>query len=200
MIRGLHFALVLAMVAAAKATSQESKPINPKRPQVRVEIQTDKRDYAEGEPIKFKVTLVNQGILSVYIAKSWSYAGGGIAGFFISIKQLSGKPPQAGCSGAADRGVLPDSRSPERILREDFVLLPRGGFVGLEDQYRECAVEHAGLYQISAIYSPNDLNTHNVASLADDKSFVLTERTYSEPFTFRVHPAKAAGSSPKPGS
>ncbi|HYM76468.1 MAG TPA: hypothetical protein VE377_10870 [Candidatus Dormibacteraeota bacterium] len=189
------------MLAALASASQEAKTVKPKELQVKVEITTDKKDYVEGEPIKFRVVLVNQGGPAIYIAKSWDDAGGGIAGFFISVKQLRGRPPKLRCGGTADRGVFPDTRSPEQILKEDFVRLPPGDFVGFTDQYRECAVEYAGMYRISAMYSPNDLNTHKVVPLSDEKNSVLTERIYSKPFAFRVHPArKTTNPSPKPGS
>lgn len=203
MIQTRHFALALtiALVLATWSASQDAKTAVPRELQVKVEITTDKKDYREGEPIKFRAVLANEGGYAIYLAKTWDHAGGGIAGFFISVKQLNGKPAKLSCGGTADRGVFTDSRTPEQILREDFVRLPPGGLVGFEEQYLECAVEHAGTYQIAAMYSPNDLNTHKIVPLSDERNSVLTERIYSKPFTFRVHPAtEATKPSRTPGS
>jgi hypothetical protein len=192
MMRIRQFALVVTVLSSLAAAGQDGKTVAAIVHQAKVEITTEKKDFFEGEPIKFRATLTNEGDIAIYIAKSWDYAGGGIAGFFISVKQLSGKPAKLVCEGTADRGVFEDSRSSEQIIKEDFVRLPAGEFVGFADRYQGCAVEHAGTYQISAIYSPNDFNTHKVVPLSNGKNLVLTERVYSKPFTFRVHAAKKA--------
>jgi hypothetical protein len=109
--------------------------------ELQVEIKTDKTDYNAGEPIRFKALLSNRGQSAVYISKSFFTSGGGIAGFAVSIEQLEGKKSGLGCVSAGDRFPVKDPRSPEQILREDFLRFPPGGIVGYEDQYRGCVVK-----------------------------------------------------------
>jgi hypothetical protein len=107
-----------------------------------VEIKPDKNTYLPNEPIHFRAVLRNAGNTAVYISKSFVQAGGGIAGFYVSVKRLTGKTSGSGCVAAADRFPPPDPRAPEQILREDYLRLLPGGIVGFESQYDGCVVRY----------------------------------------------------------
>lgn len=127
--------IVSATVVAQEATpAREMGDLN-----LRVEITTDKTDYTTAETISFRALLINGGQKSVYIAKSWGPVGGGIAGFNTQVKQLSGTRPKSGCSVAGDRGFYNESRSPQQILREDFLLLSPGELVGFNGSLPSCS-------------------------------------------------------------
>lgn len=183
-IQLLPFTLALSLLMGRSSSQQATT--NEDLNQVRVEITTEKDLYVVGEPIRFNVRLINRGQKVIYIAKPWWYAGGGIAGFLVNVRQLSGRKFGLRCGGAADRGLEKDSRSPEQILREDFVRLGTGEFVGMEDVYDGCAVKYAGTYEIRATYSANGVNTHTVASILDSNSLVLMGQVDSKPYKFRV--------------
>ena|ERR1700674_1283754 len=151
--------------------------------EVQVEIKTDKTSYTAGEPVRFKALVSNRGYSAVYISKSFFTAGGGIAGFWVSVEQLKGKKSGLGCVSAGDRFSVKDPRTAEQILREDFLRLPAGGMVGYEDQYRGCVVKNSGTYQITATYCACDLNTGKVKAV--DQSVVIGKIS-SKPIQFRV--------------
>jgi hypothetical protein len=190
--RFLPVSTAILLILTLRAVSQESAAPPAVQSQVRVEITTDKRDYFEGEPIRFKATLTNTGRRGVYIAKTWWYAGGGIAGFEVGVRQVTGVRPKVGCGAAADRAPVSDPRPPEQILREDFVRLGVGESVGLEDRYRGCAVKYAGTYDITATYLAYDFNVGRVSPLSTESNSVLTGTVPSKPFGFRVHAKKMA--------
>ena len=127
--------------------------------------------------------LRNKGTAGVYIAKTFFLAGGGIAGFNVSIKELTGKPSDA-CPVFADR-FGEGSRTASRILQEDFLLLQPGGIVGYEAAYKGCDVKHEGMYQITATYCACDLNTDRVKSAAQLVP-LITGDLRSQATTFRV--------------
>jgi hypothetical protein len=88
---------------------------------------------------------------------------------------------------AVDRGPEVGSRSPEQILKEDFLSLPPGGLIGYEDNYAGCEVVNPGQYEISAAYVAGDLNQDKVESLMMNDAGVLKRGTYhSAPMTFTV--------------
>jgi hypothetical protein len=152
--------------------------------EVQVEIKTDKTNYTAGEPVRFKAVVSNRDHSAVYISKSFFSAGGGVAGFLVSVEQLKGKKSGLGCVSAGDRfSVEEDPRTAEQILREDFLRLPAGGMVGYEDQYRGCVVKNSGTYQITATYCACDLNTGKVKAV--DQSVVIGKIS-SKPIQFRV--------------
>jgi hypothetical protein len=91
-----------------------------------VEVKTDKVRYTTGERIRFTVLLVNRGTSPVYIAKSFLAAGGGMAGFSLSIKQTEGKSSPE-CPIYMDRFFdTAGPRSDKQILKEDFLWLAPG--------------------------------------------------------------------------
>jgi hypothetical protein len=143
-----------------------------------VEITTTKKSYDVGEPIQFRVLFINRGNVPFWVAKSFSELGGGMAGFIINVKQITGKPPKFACGVAGDRSPGTGSRSSEQILKEDFLYLPPGGMIGYEDHYRGCDVLNPGQYQISADYVAGDLNQERVEHLNGDGASVLKHGTY----------------------
>jgi hypothetical protein len=151
--------------------------------ELQVEVSTDKTHYTVGESIRFKALLSNRGPSAVYVAKSFFSAGGGIAGFWVSVDQLKGKRSGLGCVSAGDRFPMKDPRAPEQILQEDFLRLPPGGIVGYEDQYRGCVVKNSGTYQITATYCACDLNSGKARS-AEQSVFI--GKINSKPTKFRV--------------
>ena len=150
-----------------------------------VQIKTDKRAYAVGERIRFTATLRNNGSTGVYISKSFSDAGGGIAGFYVTVTQLTGKPSGQGCVATGDKG-WGESRTPEQILREDYFLLPPGGFVGFETEFTGCVVKNSGLYQAQATYSAQDVNIEKVRQVAGNPYHVAIGQIQSGLIKFRV--------------
>jgi hypothetical protein len=173
--------VVLTTITAAYCASQDKKV------SVRVEISADRKNYVVGDKLRFTALLINTGRSSVYVAKQFSRAGGGIAGFHVSVKQLSGTQTNTvNCEGFGDRAPVVESRSPQQIIEEDFILLPPGGIVGFRSGYGGCAVEHPGKYEMAAEYLAQDLNIEKIpkgTKLGD----VLTGRVASDPFRFRVH-------------
>ena len=151
-----------------------------------VEITTDKSVYLRNEPVLYRVILRNAGKSAVYVAKSFSNAGGGIAGFYVDVKQLAGKKSR--CGGiAADRFSLPDARTPEQILGEDYLLLNPGEFIGFESGYDCIGGDlHSGTYQITATYAAQDLNINRVRLLAEKADSIVVGRIQSKPLTFRI--------------
>jgi len=181
--------LVTAMLAfLTAAAAAQGAPLA--HPQARVVVTTDRRDYGPTDVVRFRVTLINASNSPIYVAKTWWYAGGGISGFNIGVKQLTGRRPKVGCGTAGDRAPIKDSRTPEQILREDFVRLGRGELIGFEDVYRGCAIKYPGTYQLTAEYSANDFNIQTVEAVSDGKTSVLQGRIQSKAFTFRVRPGK----------
>jgi hypothetical protein len=151
-----------------------------------VEITTDKKVYARGEPVRYRVVLRNGGHSGVYIAKkSFGLAGGGIAGFYVDVKQLTGKPSDCLVGFAVDAFALHDARTPEQVLREDYLLLPSGGIVGREWE-DDCVGKYSGTYQITGTYAAQDLNIAKVRLLVDKADAIVVGRIESEPITFRV--------------
>jgi hypothetical protein len=162
-------------------TPQPRKTLN-----VHVEITTDRKDYMPGTGIGFTAVLINGEDRGVYVSKSRGYMGGGIAGFAVEVKQLTGKPSGEGCVQAGDRFFNKDTRPPEQILDEDYLLLPLGARLVMTDFYNGCVVKYPGTYQITATYYANDWNLGKVRSLEDKKERILTGHFTSEPVTFRV--------------
>ena|ERR1700686_1991241 len=111
--------------------------------------------------------------------------GGGIAGFYVDVKQLTGK--RSRCGGfAGDRFSLPDARTPEQILGEDYLLLNPGELIGFESGYDCVGGVHSGTYQITATYAAQDLNINRVRLLADKADSIVVGRIQSKPLIFRV--------------
>ena len=179
--------IVLLVILSACVVGQNATPnpggSPPPNPALQVEIRTDKSSYTSGEPIRFTTILRNKGTASVYIANSFFQSGGGIAGFDISVRQLTGKP-SAACPVFGDR-YGPDPRTPKEILHEDFLLLQPGGIVGYEAEYKGCGVQYEGTYQMTASYCACDLNTDKVKSVAE-RAYLVTGELTSKPWTFHV--------------
>jgi hypothetical protein len=160
---------------------------------VQVSVKTDKDNYAVGEPIYVTATLTNAGKSVVYIAKTFFERGGGIAGFDVTVDQLTGKKSGKGCVAAGDRFDLHESRSPKQILQEDFLRLPPGAIVGYQFQYWGCVVAHPGKYQVIATYCACDLNTGRVRSIEEYANQIVTGELRSKPWAFRVLQGRSDG-------
>jgi hypothetical protein len=146
----------------------------------------NKSVYLRNEPVGYRVILRNSGKSAVYVAKSFSNAGGGIAGFYVDVKQLTGK--RSRCGGfAGDRFSLPDARTPEQILGEDYLTLNPGELIGFESEY-DCIGGDllSGTYQVTATYAAQDLNIDKVRRLTDKADSIVVGRIRSKPLTFRV--------------
>jgi hypothetical protein len=87
-------------------------------------------------------------------------------------------------SGDKSRITLPDSRTPEQILREDYLLLSPGEIIGFESQ--DDCVENSGTYRISATYAAQDLNINKFRLLADKAEAIVFGHLQSKPSTFRI--------------
>lgn len=181
------YAVQVVVLAGSFVTGQDSsdKGASPNW-RLTVEIRTDKSTYLPNEAIHYRAVLRNSGSTAIYVSKSFFEAGGGISGFYVSVKQLTGKPSGMGCSMAGDRFGTPDPRTPEQILREDYLRLPPGAIVGLESQYSGCTVRYPGIYEINATYSAQDLNLGKVRLFAGRTEEIVTGQIHSEPSKFRV--------------
>jgi hypothetical protein len=153
---------------------------------LRIEVKTDKRTYVVGETVRFTAILRNSGTTPAYISKSFGEAAGGIAGFYVSIQQLTGKTSGKVCDGYGDRFISKDSRTPEQVLREDYLALPPGGLVGFEAKYEGCAVKNPGRYRISATYSAQDLFVNKAKLAVGERNRVAIGQFRSRRSTFRV--------------
>jgi hypothetical protein len=160
---------------------------------VQVNVKTDKNNYAFGEPIYVTATLTNVGNSIVYIAKTFFERGGGIAGFNVTVEQLTGKKSGVGCGGVGDRFDSHEARSPKQILQEDFLRLPPGAIVGYQFKYRGCVIAHPGKYQVIATYCACDLNTGRVRSIDEYANQIVTGELKSKPWAFRVRPGRSDG-------
>jgi hypothetical protein len=178
-------AILLALLSALGSPQQPTSAKPAGAIGVTIEVATLKKTYAVGEAVRFRALLINSGP-AVYVSKEFDHAGGGIAGFYVHVKQLSGNESGSQCGFAGDR--LPDriNRSSEQILEEDFLLLPKAGIVGLEDNYPGCEVASPGEYEITATYSAQDLNMSKLPDQDTTGIRVLKGQIQSKPFRFRI--------------
>jgi len=147
----------------------------------------EKKVYGRREPVRFKALLSNLDSSGFYISKSFYQAGGGIAGFYVYGTQLRGKKSGTVCSVmAGDAFKSSESRSPEQILKEDFLPLQPGGFVGYEAKYHPCTVTDPGEYEIWVEYTTGDLSQSVVRSLVVNQKRVLDGKFKSPPVKFWV--------------
>ena len=177
----------LLLVSASLMNVQASLPKIPdSNRHLYVEVTTDKKVYLQGEPVRYRIVLRNGGDSAVYVAKSFSDAGGGIAGFYVDVKQLTGT--RSSCGGfAVDRAILPDPRTPDQILGEDYLLLKPGELIGFESGYDCIGGDlRSGTYQMIATYVAQDLNIDKVRLLADKADQIVVGRIQSKLITFRV--------------
>jgi hypothetical protein len=190
MMRFLLFssaALVFVVALLGSATAQDSLNQGPTATAgLRVEIKTNKAVYHVGEAVLFTAVLRNEGIASAYISKDFSEAGGGIAGFYVEVKQLTGKPSSKKCAAAGDRSPM-ESRMPEQVLHEDYLLLPPGAMVGFQAPFfTGCVVRNPGIYRAQVVYSAQDMNVNRVKQVAAKPDEIVTGQFYSAPSKFRV--------------
>jgi len=160
--------LLLGLTSALEVDAQDALPAT-----VRVEITTNKRAYAVGEQIRFRVLLVNTSLSATWISKAFWYSGGGISGFQVNVTQLSVQSPSKCTAWAGDRFASSEPRTPEQVLKEDFILLGPSQVVGFEDRYSRCAKYYRGKYRIVAEYSASDLNQERVKSVEMNRALVL---------------------------
>ena len=155
-------------------------------PAVRVEVTTAKKVFPHGEPITFRALLTNVGSSAVYVSKSFGPAGGGYAGFYVIVEQITGRPAKEGCGSAADRGMELDSRGPEQILREEYFPLQPSEFVGYEGRYAGCVAQYPGKYRITVEYSAQDFYQSKVKDLQIGPASVLDGVYRSQPAVFMI--------------
>jgi len=179
-------ALVLICIANISA-SQEQGQLAVPTPHVRIELTLDKKVYGRREGVHFKAMLVNVDSNGFYVSKSFHEGGGGTAGFYVYGTQLRGKRGGVGCSAmAGDVFRVSESRSPEQILKEDFLPVQPGGRVGYEGDYHPCAVVNPGEYEIWVEYVTGDVNQTLVRSLVVNRQRVLDGKFKSAPVRFWV--------------
>jgi hypothetical protein len=179
--RGFAVAILTAIILVEQIPAQYLEPIA-----AHVEVTTIKRVYAPGEPIRFRVLIMNKGSSAFWISKAFSRGGGGVAGFDVTITQLSGRKPSKCGDSAGDRFLASEPRTPEQILKEDYFVLRPMEVVGFEGQYSKCDRYYAGKYQITAEYSAQDANQARVKSLRIQEAPVLDGTYRSDPVTFMI--------------
>jgi hypothetical protein len=180
----------LALIPSLLVAQERSTIKTTSESHLSVDLTLSKATFMPNEPIQYRVLLRNIGTSAVYISKSFFEAGGGIAGFYVDLEQLTGELSEnAGCGMAGDRFMTNDSRTPRQIQREDFLRLPPGAFVGFESTYGDCTTattRKPGKYRLTATYVAQDLNTNRVAPVADKNEPVVLGRFKSDPVTFQV--------------
>src|SRR4051812_14906409 len=143
--RRLGLAFLFAWSSTAPAQKVELQADVSK---VTVKIELPKKNFHKGENITFVIHLINDGP-GFYIPKFYSpYLVSG-------VDQLSGRPPQFGCSQGGAVGSSSESRSADQILREDYMWLGTGQTVGLQSQYPKCmnvSLLNEGTYQITSSF------------------------------------------------
>ena len=183
----LALAVLLVCFADFRAFSQGQNVSEVPLLHARIDLTLDKKVYGRRETVKFRALLVNVDPRGFYVSKSFYEAGGGIAGFYVYGNQLTGKKGGIDCSAlAGDAFQFSESRNPEQILKEDYLPLRPGGFVGYEGDYHPCTVNNPGEYQIWVEYVTGDLNQHAVRSLVINGQHVLDGRFKSKPVKFLV--------------
>jgi hypothetical protein len=189
----LAIALLIFLAIKPSASSQAAGSTD-----VRVEISTDKKTYTRGELVRFRAVLINKGSAPFYISKFFSYSssdmnGANTPGFEIRIRQVSGMGMRLpGCMSVGDYLSPSDHRTPEQILKEDFVRLPPGGLVGFEDDLNHfppigCVkpYQSVGKYEVAAVYSTKDRDRERVTSVLGGER-LLDGRYESAPTTFTI--------------
>jgi len=168
------------------AYSQQPQDVIP-APHAAVELTINKKVYGRRESVRFKAILKNIDPRGFYISKSF-YEAFGSAGFSVYGRQLSGKKGGFNCGrGIGDRiRATPESRSPEEILREDFLQLRPGGFVGYEETYQPCVVSNPGEYEIWVEYVTGDWSQGLVRPLVVNRERVLDGTYKSRPVKFWI--------------
>jgi len=179
------YGVLLASVSSTYAQNLP-KEIPSSNWSLHTEIKTNKTTYRPNEPVHYRAILTNSGTSPVYIEKSFFEADGGISGFYVSVEQLAGRPSGRVCVRAGDSIPKDDPRTPEQILREDYLQLPPGAMVGFEAQYDGCVVSSSGTYKITATYLAQGLAESKVKLLADQDAKIVVGRFQSEPIIFRV--------------
>jgi hypothetical protein len=170
----------------ASAQTPEPQEVIP-APHARVELTVDKKVYGRREAVKFRAILVNDDPRGFYISKSFYDAGGGVAGFYVYGTQLSGKKGGQKCTAMAGDAFGPrESRSPEQILKEDFLPIQPGGFVGYEGTYQPCVISNSGEYEIWVEYETGDLHQGLVRPLVVHRQRVLDGKFKSTPVKFWI--------------
>jgi hypothetical protein len=187
MSKGIAFVL-FAVAVVLQSHGQVVESVH-----VRLEVMTNKKIYSVGEPIRWRAILVNSGesgSAAFYVSKTLGYDGGYIPGFDVSVRQLSGTPPKGpGCGVARDGLRRKPGRTPEEILKGDFILLPPGGLVGFETEYAGCDVRGPGRgkYKIVAYYyTADEARQYSSDELNVQGAHILTGRYKSAPFIFTV--------------
>jgi hypothetical protein len=184
LVGGAIFFLCTGVVTSTQA--QEPQKVIPE-PHVRIELTIDKKVYGRRESVRFKASLKNIDPRGFYISKSFYEAGGGIAGFYVYGTQLSGKKGGVTCeAGYGDSFRFSESRSPEQILKEDFLPLRPGGFVGYEGTYQPCVISNPGEYEIWVEYVTWDLSQGLVRPLVFNRQRVLDGTFKSRPVKFWI--------------
>ena len=179
----LLFVCAASIVSAKAQGPQEVIP----PPHVWIELTVDKKVYGRRESVRFKAILKNIDPRGFYISKSFYEAGGGIAGFYVYGTQLSGKKGGVNCgTGVGDFIRATESRSPEEILREDFLPLRPGGFVGYEGTYQPCVISNPGEYEIWVEYVTQDWSQGLVRPLVVNRQRVLDGTYKSMPVKFWI--------------
>ena len=145
-LRTSIFVLLTPILPIAHNNSEMSPP--PK-----LVLSLAKSVYRVGEEIEATVTLENAGTNGLYVPK---YLGGGFSDLGFNVFIVRGGVPycivEANWScGKAKR------RSVDQILRDDFLLLPPGGLIGLHVRLRTNCVPipplPPGIYEVAARYS-----------------------------------------------
>src|SRR5437868_6026283 len=145
--RNLAVILALVLISRSWATSEPQSQRAIDHSKVKVQILLDKSEFAVGENISYRISFSNNSERGFYIDRNFVFLSG--------VKQLSGRPASIGCGVSGyDVGFREDDRKAEQILKEDFLWLERGTFIGVHKGYPECGemTLNPGTYEISARY------------------------------------------------
>lgn len=180
-------AMLLLLLFLPCALAQENPAAKGNR--VRVEMELIKPEIVLGSSLQYRILLVNESSSAVFISKRFGINRCGIgisAGFSVEVRQISGEPQKRGCGCGGGIGTASEHpRSPDEVLKEDFILLYPMQFVGMVAQYDSCNLGQPGAYEITARYVINKEEVGTVASLGQSLQ-ILSEDLHSSAVRFRV--------------
>ncbi len=149
-VRAGVFVLATTVLSNAQGKT-ETGPPSPK-----VALSLTQSVYKAGEPVEATVTLENVGSNSLYVPK---HLGGGYDDLGFRVYIVRNGEPYCIVEGSFVCGKV-KRRSVEQLLKDDFLLLPSGGLIGLHVRLRTSCVRTGvipplppGTYEIAAEYA-----------------------------------------------
>src|SRR2546423_7871014 len=114
------FALFLILLSGLAVSYAQINPsADDRAPKLVLKMTVSKQVLKAGETLILTFQLKNVGRFPIWIPQGWGQAGGGVPGFFVNVRQVSGKKRKCP-EWAGDGGLVDDSDSAE-LLRKHYV-------------------------------------------------------------------------------